>query len=206
MKAIASRSDAQHEQAAKATYANLRNAGLSITEAIRHARHEADNVNRRLVIKGRQAIAVMAGVKITVTLNTDPLGWAKVGRTVYGKVNDDWQPGCITTPPGSRASYFHPSQSYWDMRREMEKQHMPKHEADTIARRLLKAQMDRALSYGTDWEYAIAYFSLDYRGQVTMEAFDGLEFDFKPRRALEEMLYREAYRRALGVRKAARHG
>ncbi len=205
MKAIALRSNAK-ETEARAAYADLRNAGISIPEAIRHARRTVESRTQRLAVKNRKATAVMAGVKVTVNLSTDPLGWAKIGRIVYGELNDEWQPGCIATPAGSQNRFFHPSQSYWDMRREMEKQKMPKQEADLIARRLLKAQIDRALSYGKDWEYVTAYFHLAYRKQVTMEAIDALEFDFQPRRALEEMLYREAYRRAWRVLKAARHG
>lgn len=202
----ATKSEDRRPAAVESAYQDLRKAGIPVRDALRHARFEVEHRQRRLILNGRKAHAVLGGVKVTVVLNADPLGWAKIGKIVYGTLGTQWRPGCLATPPGSRAPYFHPSQSYWEMRQAMTQQKMPKHEADTIARRLLKAQMNRALNHGRTWEYVIAYFSLTYRGQVFMESLDGIECDRTPTLALEEMLYREAVRRARRVRQEVESG
>lgn len=185
-------------------YQALRAAGISAATARRYTAHEAEIVGKRLPIEGRTARAIFGGVKVTVVLNTDPLGWERMGREAYGSLNDDWEPGCLNTPPGSPHRFYHPPQSYWDMRREMGKVQIPKDEGDRIARRLLQAQMRRALGFRTQWEYVIATFHLEYKGQRFVATVGPVEYDRHPerRRPLEEMLYREASRRAAKVRKA----
>lgn len=190
-----------------APYETWRNAGLTATTALQLARHEEGKDRQRLLIEGRRATAIMAGVRVTITLNNDPLGWAKYGRTVYGELVEEWEPGDLRTPPGSEKPFFRPADSYWNMRRAMEKQKMPKEEGDRIARRVLRAQMQRTLTYGTKWEYALVYFQLEYKRDISMHAIEGVEFDLDaPSRPLQEMLYREAYRRVLQLRREVGRG
>ena len=180
-------------------YDKMRQAGVSIPVARRAA---AELKGGRLVVRHRTAQAVMAGCTVQVTLIPDPAGWEVRGREIYGDLVDEWEPGCLRTPPGSRHRWYRPSHSYWEMRKAMMGEKMPRQECDRTARRLLSAQMRRTLAFPDRWYYVTARLVFRYRGRTATRVLEGIEYNTDETRneALERMLYREAYRGALRMR------